>query len=91
MELLDSRGCLTDAGLRMVAQATPGQAPRELAAHVAACGPCQRRLLSADRPAGARAARRVAWPALTRAITLLLVVVAVSMVLLAVARHLLLP
>jgi hypothetical protein len=33
----------------------------------------------------------VAWPALTRAITLLLVVVAVSMVLLAVARHLLLP
>lgn len=91
MELLDSRGCLTEAGLRLVAQATPGQAPRDLAAHVAACGPCQRRLLSADRPAGARVQRGVAWPAVTRAITLLLVVVAVGMVLLVVARHLLVP
>lgn len=75
----------------MVAQGTPGQAPRDLATHVALCAQCQRRLLSADKPVGPKAQRRAAWPALTRGITLLLVVIAIVMVALAVVRHLLLP
>lgn len=43
MEWTDARGCLTEAGLRALAQAPAGQAPPELAAHVAACTRCQRR------------------------------------------------
>lgn len=51
--LRDAQGCLTLSGFDMLAQAAVGQAPPELAHHVAACGRCQDRML-----AGARAQLR---------------------------------
>jgi len=47
-DLLDPRGCLTPAGVRAVLAAPPGQAPTDLAAHIAACHRCQQRLLFGD-------------------------------------------
>src|SRR5688572_29662572 len=44
--LFDQQGCLTPAGFAHLAGAAPGAAPPELAAHVAACSRCQRRLLA---------------------------------------------
>lgn len=44
--LRDERGCLTEAGLQALRAAPPGQAPAELAGHVAACARCQERLLA---------------------------------------------
>ena len=60
--LQDSRGCLTDAGLRTLQAAPLGQAPPALAEHLARCPRCQQRLLSADAGAG-RAHRRPKPPA----------------------------
>ena len=42
---LDARGCVTEAGMAVIAAAPPGKVPPELASHLAACGPCQQRLL----------------------------------------------
>lgn len=61
MELTNAAGCLTSAGLKAVAEAPPGGAPAELAAHLAACTGCQRRLLNVDRTA-APPARRAPSP-----------------------------
>ncbi|HJS59013.1 MAG TPA: hypothetical protein VKA01_13000 [Vicinamibacteria bacterium] len=44
--LRDDKGCLTPAGLMAVQKAAVGQAPAELAGHVAACARCQERLLA---------------------------------------------
>jgi hypothetical protein len=44
--LIDSRGCLTAAGVAALAKAPPGQGPPELAAHLVACVRCQDRLLA---------------------------------------------
>jgi len=44
--LRDERGCLTEAGLAAVRAAAPGQAPAELAGHLASCARCQERLLA---------------------------------------------
>jgi len=49
--LVDGRGCLTDAGHAAVRSAPAGQAPPELAAHLAACARCQERLLAGGRAA----------------------------------------
>jgi hypothetical protein len=57
MTLLDSRGCLTEQGLAALAQAPAGQAPPEVAAHLASCARCQDRFLGAERAAGERSAR----------------------------------
>jgi hypothetical protein len=46
--LLDPRGCLTPAGLAAVRESPPGQAPADLARHLATCARCQSRLLGAD-------------------------------------------
>lgn len=46
--LTDDRGCLTEAGVRVLARAPIGQGPPELAAHVASCDRCQRRVLAKD-------------------------------------------
>jgi hypothetical protein len=55
---VDARGCLTPTGVRELGNATPGQAPADLALHVAACPRCQQRLLASDvgprQPAPAR-------------------------------------
>ena len=48
--LLDARGCLTDAGLVALADASPGAAPPELAQHVSACARCQDRWLRTASP-----------------------------------------
>ncbi|HEU5323372.1 MAG TPA: hypothetical protein VFX28_21365 [Methylomirabilota bacterium] len=56
MTLLDARGCLTEQGLAALARAPAGQAPPEVAAHLASCPRCQDRLLGAERAAGERGA-----------------------------------
>jgi len=43
---------LSEAGLAALASAPAGQAPAEVATHLAACARCQERLLNAERPAG---------------------------------------
>ncbi|HUG55014.1 MAG TPA: hypothetical protein VMR21_15490 [Vicinamibacteria bacterium] len=53
----DARGCLTAAALALIAAAPPGRAPSELAAHLAGCARCQRRMLGAGAEEG-RARRR---------------------------------
>lgn len=54
----DRQGCLTGAGLVALRGAPPGRAPKDVAAHVAACGRCQQRLLSGTHgPAAATPAR----------------------------------
>lgn len=54
--LVDARGCLTDAGFSALAAARPGEAPAELAAHLAGCARCQDRVLQTA--AGVEAAGR---------------------------------
>jgi hypothetical protein len=58
----DARGCLTAAGLAQLAGAAPGEAPPEMAAHVAGCARCQRRLLSGPDAGFEPAARRAQAP-----------------------------
>ena len=45
--LLDARGCLTPAGMAALERGAVGEAPPELARHVATCERCQARLLAA--------------------------------------------
>jgi hypothetical protein len=47
--LRDERGCLTARGLATVVRAPVGQAPSELALHLAGCARCQERLLATGR------------------------------------------
>jgi hypothetical protein len=60
-ELVDARGCLTPAGMAALRRAPVGQAPVELARHLASCARCQARLLAVgaggDRRPGGRPAR----------------------------------
>jgi hypothetical protein len=57
--LTDAQGCLTQAGFARIAAAPPGAAPPELAAHLAGCPRCQRRLLAtAVGPSAATGPRR---------------------------------
>ena len=48
--LFDAEGCLTPRGFAQISAAPPGRAPAELAAHLAGCARCQRRLLVAAMP-----------------------------------------
>src|SRR5687767_3381963 len=79
--LLDSHGCLTSSGLEALKGAPPGQAPPGLAAHLAQCARCQRRLLSLGGPGALHAGkpRQTAPPPLWRT----LVVVMAALLLLA--------
>lgn len=61
MALLDARGCLTDAGLDTLARAPVGQAPAELASHLAACLKCQERLLLRGAPRGPKKTPPPPW------------------------------
>jgi len=54
----DGRGCLTATGLATFQRAPPGRAPKEVAAHVAACARCQERLLAVLRAPGTAASTR---------------------------------
>jgi anti-sigma-K factor RskA len=49
--LFDAQGCLTAEGFARIEASPPGRAPAELAAHLASCVRCQRRLLVASSPA----------------------------------------
>jgi hypothetical protein len=57
-DYLDARGCLSERGLAALASAAVGQAPPEVAAHLAGCARCQDRLLGVGRttkpPRGAK-------------------------------------
>jgi hypothetical protein len=44
----DARGCLAPQGIAAFRAAPPGDAPPELARHVAGCARCQERLLSLE-------------------------------------------
>jgi hypothetical protein len=58
-QLFDGQGCLTASGLAAFQRAAPGRAPKEVAAHVAACARCQQRLLASLRePARTAPSRR---------------------------------
>jgi len=78
--LRDSRGCLTEAGLRSLEQAPLGRGPAELVSHVGACAACQQRLLlRSSGGSGARVRRKPPplWRTLVAlAATLLLALVA---------------
>lgn len=61
MASIDARGCLTDADLNALARAQVGQAPPELAAHLAACAKCQERLLLRGAPRGPKKTPPPPW------------------------------
>jgi hypothetical protein len=61
--LFDAKGCLTDPGVAMLASAPVGEAPPELAAHVASCGRCQERLLASGEGRAERRERKEPPPA----------------------------
>jgi anti-sigma-K factor RskA len=79
--LFDAQGCLTAGAFARIAAAPPGAAPSELAAHLASCGRCQRRLLAtAMRASGAPTPRRERppmWRTIVAVIACLLAVMAV--------------
>jgi hypothetical protein len=54
---LGAKGCLTAAGLAALSAAPPGDAPEDLARHVAACRSCQRRWFEKSLTAEERARR----------------------------------
>jgi hypothetical protein len=53
----DAQGCLTPEGFARIEASPPGRAPADLAAHLASCVRCQRRLLAASSPAHSSARR----------------------------------
>jgi hypothetical protein len=83
--LLTPSGCLSEQGLQLLRRSPPGQGPPELAAHLVACGRCQRRLLESDRaPGQPRRRRRARSPSfvaagLIAAVGLLLALIALAL------------
>ena len=80
--LTDARGCLTDEGFAALARSRPGEAPAELATHLAACARCQDRVLkaaagaeAASRPRGALRSAGHRWGMLALVIGVLLVAI----------------
>src|SRR5216683_1986747 len=60
--LFDADGCLSPRGFAQISAAPPGRAPAELAAHLAGCARCQRRLLVAALPSASPSPRRAPPP-----------------------------
>jgi hypothetical protein len=56
--LFDAEGCLSPQGFAQISAAPPGRAPAELAAHLAGCVRCQRRLLVAAMPSSSSPRRQ---------------------------------
>ena len=82
--LLDANGHVSAAGLVALQAAPPGQAPAELATHLAGCGTCQQRLLVASSPGPRRAPGRKPMPlAPSPGRTVLLLVLTVVFVMIA--------
>lgn len=88
----DAQGCLTAGAFARIAASPPGAAPSELAAHLASCGRCQRRLLAtAMRASGAPTPRRERPPmwrtvAVVMACLLLVMVAMITMQFLSAGR-----
>jgi len=81
--LFDADGCLSPRGFAQISAAPPGRAPAELAAHLAGCARCQRRLLVAALPSSSPSPRRPP-PPLWRtgvAVVVCLLLVLIAMVL----------
>jgi hypothetical protein len=79
----DAQGCLTAEAFARIAAAPPGRAPAELAAHLASCVRCQRRLLAAAAsPSGVPAPRRERPPVWRTAVAVLACVLLVIVALL---------
>ena len=79
---VDARGCLTDAGFAALAAGRPGEAPAELAAHLAGCARCQDRVLktaagveAAGRSRSAERSGRRRWIALALVMAVLLLAI----------------
>jgi hypothetical protein len=85
--LFDAQGCLTAEGFARIEASPPGRAPAELAAHLAACARCQRRLLAAASPSGAPVRRRER-PPLWRTGVAVMAVLLLMMVAMAMLRFL---
>lgn len=85
---LDSRGCLSPAGIAAMAEFAPGQAPPELARHLATCARCQERMLLAG--GTRRRGRRppALLPSLGRAVLLIVLLLAAIGVFLLTLRRL---
>jgi hypothetical protein len=62
--------CLTDAQLSKLQRAAPGQAPVDLARHLAACERCQARALFGVEPAARKKVPMPEMPSLGRAVLL---------------------
>jgi hypothetical protein len=75
--LFDARGCLSEEGLAALRRAPVGQAPAELAAHLASCARCQDRLLVGER---LEATEKKARPAPWRNVTLVLLALLMTLV-----------
>jgi hypothetical protein len=88
--LLNDRGCLTEAGLEVLRSSAAGQAPAELAVHLAGCARCQERVLAVDAPNPRRRRRtaRPEFPSLGRSLLLAALVVAAIVAALATLRQL---
>jgi hypothetical protein len=69
--------CLSEAEIDSLRGAPPGQAPEELARHLAACSRCQERALFGSEPRRRRSGRgRPQWPSPARALLLVALLVA---------------
>jgi hypothetical protein len=70
----DRPGCLSEAELSRVREAPPGEAPEDLARHLAGCERCQERALfgPGSRPRPRREAPRMPSPARTLTLLVLL-------------------
>lgn len=86
--LVDSRGCLTDAGIASLRSAEPGRARPELSSHLASCARCQERVLATDAPAHRKAGPPPKAPSLGRTLFLMALVLLAVLLALASMRHL---
>ena len=78
--LFDAQGCLSPQGFAQISAAPPGQVPAELAAHLAGCMRCQRRLLAAALPSsGPRRERPPLWRTAAVVVVCLLLVLMAMM------------
>jgi hypothetical protein len=81
--LFDADGCLSPQGFARISAAPPGRAPAELAAHLAGCARCQRRLLLAALPSSSPSPRRPPPPlwrtGVVVVVCLLLVMIAMAL------------
>jgi hypothetical protein len=90
-KLLDQQGCLTATGFARLAGAAPGAAPPELAAHVAACSRCQRRLLAGPDAGFQPSAERKEAPPRWRILIVLAAVIALAIIAASLGRWLTTP